>query len=243
MLEFENKLRLTKIFSCIFFFSYAGIIALHKNQGNIFIEIGCLVLALALPVAILYTWTRDVIDRFLNHKEMYPVVATLIGTYGVVAHTFAGDLTNGVFGVDPTYFTITNTILTAIFPFVIMGKLGVPVLAYFIFTSGLILTVAVFYYLLSPSDDDRKKVLSFVRFFLWLAVIVSLVSTYVTTLSALNSNIYTFAERVALATDFNSNFRCSVDMRGAVDKVVFLQDGMILAHLRGSNTYAAMSCI
>jgi hypothetical protein len=60
----------------------------------------------------------------------------------------------------------------------------------------------------------------------------------------LEVNLPSLAEKVALWSDFNEKHRCTAKWSVDVDKVIFLHDGNVLAHITsGTNNYEVLPCI
>lgn len=62
------------------------------------------------------------------------------------------------------------------------------------------------------------------------------------TLGLLQNELPQLAERVALRSDFNDSNRCTADWPARVDKVLFLNDGNVLAHLPATQSYQVLPC-
>jgi hypothetical protein len=192
--------------------------------------------SIVCPFAIFLVWVVDSpwIDKLLGRRWTSALIVGTIVVYGMFANTFASDLINGLFKVDPTHFTVTSIFLTTVYllvgvfqPFVMF-----PVWLTFLLLAGVLIPLL----LLMGSNKQAFKHVGFVLLAIWL------VSASTQSLGLLKYHLPLLAERVALASDFNENYRCTAKWDVQVDKVVFLNDGHVLAHVQGTRKYEILPC-
>jgi hypothetical protein len=207
-------------------------IGAHLCSGVPWIARIAVIASIVCPFAIFLIWVVDSpwIEKLLCRRWTSTLIVGTIIVYGMFANTFASDLINSLFKVDPTHFTITNIFLTTAYLLVgvFQPYVMIPVWLVLFFLVGISLPA---FLLTGP-----VKRIGFALLSLWLIT----VSTQ--SLSLFKGYLPILAEQVALASDFNENHRCTAKWDVLVDKVVFLNDGHVLAHVQGTSKYEILPC-
>lgn len=195
-----------------------------------------LVCSIVCPFALFLVWIIDspLTDKLLARRWTAVLLSGAAVVYGMFANTYASDLINNYFRVDPAHFTVTSIFVTTIY--LLVGVFQPFVL--FPAWLALVLLGGIALPMLMVVDSWRT---GFKRVGLFILALL-LVSASTQSLGLLEHHLPLLAERVALAADFNEKHRCTAHWDLPVDKVVFLADGNVLAHIQDGK-YAVLPCI
>lgn len=229
----DDKKRSTYVLSVLLFCCYAGMGLFPASPA---VALAAFLGSITVPFLIALIWLIDntFIDKLLNRRWTAIFFAAVVIVYGMFANTFSSSLINELFGVDPTHFTVTSIFLTTIYlligifqPFVIF-----PIWLAMIVISGVALPVLL---VLGTGLQPFKRI----GLFLSATIVISVASQ---TLGIVKNELPTLAEMVALHTDFHEKHRCTAIWTSKVDKVVFLADGNVLAHVSDKREYEVLPC-
>lgn len=166
------------------------------------------------------------------------VVAVFV--YGLYAKKWAGDVVNELFGVDARFFGNTTGLLAVLFaPFGLLYRKEVIELVVWcgIAVSLIGLPLHVAWLAFWPGLTSRSKHLLSMLFW-WGAFLIYLMSMPLWAL-AFRPAIVNFA----LWADFNETHLCVDPWIFAADRVVFLDNGLVLAHMTfGGERFETKSC-
>lgn len=193
--------------------------------------------SVVFPFAIFLVWVVDssFVEKLLSRRWTAILVSGAVIVYGVFANMFSIELLNAHFGIDPAHFPITNIFLTTVYllvgvfqPFVLF-----PLWLAVIVLGGIVMVV------LLSIDTWKQRVKRGVVF----VVAGVLLSASTQSLALLKHHLPRLAEQVALRADFNERHRCNARWSESVDKVIFLPDGTVFAHISGTENYKVLPCM
>lgn len=228
----DDKKKSTYVLTLLLVLCYAGA---FMFPGVPWIALTALIGSIICPFAIFLVWIIDsaFVEKLLSRRWTAVLFAGVVVIYGMFANTFSSDLINDYFKVDPVHFKVTNIFLTMVYllvgvfqPFVMF-----PIWLALILFGGFVVPA-----LLVAGKQAAKRI----GLFLLASVLVS-ASTQ--SLGLLQHQLPLLAERVALRSDFNEKHRCTAKWAVEVDKVVFLHDGSVLAHIAGTRSYEVLPCM
>lgn len=228
-----NKKKSTYVLTAMLVICYASAFLPH---GVFWLSLLPFIGSTVIPFAIFLVWISDseIFGKILSRRWTTVVVTGIMVVYGMFANTFANSFINGLFKVDPAHFAVTRIFLTTVYLLIgifqplVMLPIGVALLLFGGFLIPVILLM-----------DIEKKSLRYFGIFLLASVLISASSH---SLSLLERHLPLLTEQVALNADFNENHRCTAPWPRNVDKVVFLQDGSVLAHISGTRNYEIFPC-
>lgn len=230
----DDKKKSTYVLTILLVCCYAAVFAF---PGVPWIALTALIGSIICPFAIFLVWVADsaFVDKFLGRRWTAIIFAGVVVVYGMFANTFASDLINDYFKVDPAHFTVTNIFLTTVYllvgvfqPFVMF-----PIWLALLLLGGFALPALL---IMGPTLQALKRI----GLFMLASVLIS-ASTQ--SLGLLQHQLPLLAEKVALRSDFNEKHRCTAKWSEEVDKVVFLHDGNVLAHISGTRNYEVLPCM
>lgn len=228
----DDKKKSTYVLIGILLISYAAMIVFQVP----WIAIVAAVASIICPFALLLVWIVDTawVEKLVRRRWTAILIGGGLILYGMVANTFASGLINDYFKVDPTHFTVTSIFLTTAYLLVgiILPFVMSPLWLATIVLGGLILPALM---VTGTGLQPLKRVGLFI-----LALV--LISVFTESLGIFQHQLPLLAEQVALRADFNEKHRCTAKWLVAVDKVVFLHDGNVLAHIAGTRTYEIFPC-
>lgn len=200
------------------------------------VVLSALVVSILCPFAIFLVWIIDsvFIERIIRRRWTSVLLAGGIVTYGMIANTFASDLINTHFMVDPSHFTVTTIFLTT--AYLLVGVFQ-PLVMFPIWLALVLLGTFIVPVLLLMGPG--KQMLKRVGIFFAATLIIS---TSTRTLDLLRIQLPLLAEKVALAADFNQSHRCTAQWDSNIDRVIFLNDGHVLGHVAGTSRYEVLPC-
>lgn len=228
----DDKKKSTYVLVGVLLISYAATMIFQEP----WLAVVAAIASIICPFALLLVWIVDTawIEKLLQRRWTAILIGGGLIVYGMVANTFASDLINDHFKVDPTHFTVTTIFLTTAYllvgvfqPFVM-----VPLWLTTIVLGGFILPALV---LTGAGLQPLKRVGLF-----FLATV--LISASTQSLGIFHYQLPLLVEQVALRADFNEKHRCTAKWPVEVDKVVFLHDGNVLAHITGTRNYEIFPC-
>ncbi|OWP49186.1 hypothetical protein [Pseudomonas nitroreducens] len=229
----DDKKKSTYVLTTLLIACYAAAYAL---PGKHWVALTALAGSIVLPFAIFLVWVIDsnLVERLLSRRWTAILFAGAVILYGMIANTFSSNLINDYFKVDPAHFTVTNVFLTTVYlfigvfqPFVIL-----PIWLALLLLSTLLIPAFIIM-------GSGLKALKRIGLYLLATFLVS-ASTQI--LGLLEKQLPTLAEKVALYSDFNEKHRCTAVWPASVDKVVFLYDGNVLAHISKTRNYEVFPC-
>ncbi|WP_153141515.1 hypothetical protein [Paraburkholderia agricolaris] len=229
----DDKKISTRILVILLVAIYVGA---HFGRPVPWVGMAALLGSIVLPFAIFLIWVidSDWIDRLLKRRWTAILFAGAVVIYGIFARTFSNDLLNTYFKVDPGYFPVTGIFLTTVYLLVgvFQPLVMFPISLAVVMFGGISLLVIFML-------DNWCKRLKRAALLCLFAVLASASGQ---TLGLLQNELPQLAERVALRSDFNDNNRCTADWPARVDKVLFLNDGNVLAHLPATQSYQVLPC-
>ncbi len=229
----EDKKKSTYVLTILLLACYVSVFAF---PGVPEVALFALAVSIISPFAIFLVWIIDsaFVGKLLSRRWTAILFAGIVVVYGMFANTFSSDLINDYFKVDPAHFTVTSIFLTTVYllvgvfqPFVMLPIwLALMFLGSFLFPALLAMGTGM-------------QALKRIGLFLLATVLLS-ASTQ--SLGLLQHQLPLLAEKVALRADFNEKHRCTASWSLNVDKVVFLHDGNVLAHISGTRNYEVLPC-
>jgi len=230
----DDRKKSTVVLTALLMSAYLAVLVL---PGIPWLALTALIFSIVCPFAIFLVWIVDSpwTDKLLTRRWTAILLSGVVIVYGMFANTYASDLINSYFRVDPAHFTVTSTFLTTAYlligvfqPFVMF-----PLWLALVLLGGLVLPALL---IVGPGSQVFKRLGLFV-----LATV--LISASTQSLGLLQHQLPLLAERVALASDFNEKHRCTTKWELPVDKVVFLADGNVLGHIQGTRNYEILPCV
>lgn len=205
-------------------------------SGVAWVAVIALSASIVCPFALFLVWVVDtaLIEKLLERRWTAILIAGVIVVYGMFANSFASEMINQIFMVDPEHFVVTSVFLTAVYllvglfaPFFVLPAYLVAIF------SGLIALPAFF--MLGSNKQALTRVL------LWLFT-VFIISTTAQMYGLFKYQLPQLAETVALWSDFNEHHRCDATWQVSVDKVIFLENGKVLGHIQNTRDYVVLPC-
>lgn len=200
--------------------------------GNFWIAITSVFLGGALPFVLLAIWLpRSRLGQFVQaaasvwQLRIFGVSALFV--YSVYANKWAGDVINELFGVDPSHFGVSTTVLAVLFaPFGLIYRQDVVGWLWVIFILlGVLLTYILPLSLLAP-ERPALGWKAWVGGFLFI-----LVGSFVLAMSSnIARSFHPLAMRFAIWADFNESHLCTDDWASKPNSVLFLGDQRVLVY-------------
>lgn len=229
----DDKKKSTYVLTTLLVACYLSVFAF---PGVPWVAMSALIGSIIFPFAIFLVWIIDsaFVEKLLSRRWTAILFAGVVVVYGMFANTFSSDLINDYFKVDPAHFTVTNIFLTTVYllvgvfqPFVMF-----PIWLALLLLGGFVLPALL---VMGTGVQALKRIGLFL-----LATV--LISASTQSLGLLQHQLPLLAEKVALRSDFNEKHRCTAAWSVSVDKVVFLHDGNVLAHISGTQNYEVLPC-
>jgi hypothetical protein len=229
----DDKKKSTYVLTALLVGCYA---AFFVFPGVLWVTDIALIGSIIFPLVIFLVWIVDsaVVEKLLSRRWTAILFAWVVAVHGMFANTFSSDLINGYFKVDPAHFTVTNIFLTTVYFLVGVFQ---PLVMFPLSLASLFLGVYVVavLFLMGMGMQALKRIGLFL-------LATALISASTQNLSLLQHQLPRLAELVALRADFNEKHRCTTTWAVNVDKVIFLHDGNVLAHISGTRNYEVLPC-
>lgn len=215
--------------------------------GNIWVALTSMFLGGALPFALLAIWLpRSRPGQFVRaaasvwQLRIFGVSAIFI--YGIYANKWAGDVINELFGVDPSHFGLSKTVLAVLFaPFGLVYRQDVVGWLWGIFLLITVLLTCVLPLSLLAPERPAIGWKAWVGGFLFICL-----GAFALTMSAnIARSFHPLAMRFAIWADFNESHLCTDEWAGKPNSVVFLGDHRVLVYFPQNstgNSFSVESC-
>jgi hypothetical protein len=218
--------------SLVLFVAWVGSIVATLLIGNFWIALTSVFLGGALPFALLAIWLpRSRFGQYVKAAaslwQLRIFGISVLFAYSVYANKWAGDVINELFGVDPSHFGVSTTVLAVLFaPFGLLYRQDVVGWLWIVFILlGVLLTYILPFSLLvlgRPALGWRAWIGGFIFIF---------VGAFVLAMSAnIAKSFHPLAMRFAIWADFNENHLCTDDWVSKPNSVVFLGDQRVLVY-------------
>jgi hypothetical protein len=173
------------------------------------------------------SWTRALVPIF-------------VFSCGIVSHAYARSVLNNIFKVDPGYFVIASSLLTA--SVFVLGLFYFFVTLSFI---GILVVGWVPVWFISFFREEIESVAGNLPPVTHIIGVFVLICFSYVQFENLRESIPQLVEVVAIEADFNAKHRCVGTWDVPIDKVIFLDGGNVLAHVAAAgkqDEYKILPC-